>query len=365
MKRPGWTEPVDLVAVLRKRWDSGRYLAAYARGDHWEPIVLPVKGPTGEELLHRFEEVRKWAAAFEAGADRSFQIEYRTVGGRHVGSNRIPARVRVADFLSLCSLLGRSEEVRVVDRLLAMTRLRLPSLVGWAAAHPVVLLEHQDVWDQVLATVDWIAGRETRRIYVRQIDVEGVDTKFVERHQRLLSALLPPVLAGERVSPLETEFARRFGFLTKPLYTRLRILDPAVSPFPPGLTEVSVRTDELAGLDVAAVTVFVVENEVTYLALPPVPGAVAVFGGGFLVGRAGRPALVARPRDRLLGRYRHLRLRHPEPAAGLVAERPVDPHGPLDAPIAQGPLEHRGQPDPPAARPPHRRRAVALPGSDQ
>ena len=69
--------------------------------------MLPVKGPTGEELLHRFEEVRKWAAAFEAEADRSFQIEYRTVGGRHVGSNRIPARVRVADFLSLCSLLGR------------------------------------------------------------------------------------------------------------------------------------------------------------------------------------------------------------------------------------------------------------------
>ncbi len=70
-----------------------------------------------------------------------------------------------------------------------------------------------------------------------------------------------------------------------------------MSPFPPGLTEVSLRTDELAGLDVAAVTVFVVENEVTYLAFPPVPGAVAVFGGGFAsAGLAGLPWL----RDREL-----------------------------------------------------------------
>jgi hypothetical protein len=108
-----------------------------------------------------------------------------------------------------------------------------------------------------------------------------VDTKFVERQQKLLSDLLPLVLAPERVDPGEVEFARRFRFLSKPLYTRFRILDPDLSPFPAGITEVSVRTDELAGLDLGATTVFVVENEVTYLALPPIPRAVAVFGGGF------------------------------------------------------------------------------------
>jgi hypothetical protein len=243
--------------------------------------VLPVKGPNAEELLHRFEEVRKWAAAFEAEADRSFEVEYRTVGGRHVGANRIPARVRVRDLPSLCSVLGTAGEVRVLDQLMARTRSEMPSLAAWAVDHPLVMLEHQDVWFRVLATAGWIADRDTRRTYVRQIDVEGVDTKFVERHQKLLSELLPVVLSPERVDVSEVEFTRRFGFLNKPLYTRFRILDPSLSPFPPGISEVSLRTEELADIDTGAATVFVVENEVTYLALPPIPHGIAVFGSGF------------------------------------------------------------------------------------
>ena len=43
----------------------------------------------------------------------------------------------------------------------------------------------------------------------------------------------------------------------------------------------AVRTDELAGTVPAAATIFIVENEVTYLAFPPVPRAIVVFGSGF------------------------------------------------------------------------------------
>lgn len=292
MTRPGWTRAADLVAVLRRRWDSGRYLKAYARGEVWEPVVLPVKGPNADELLHRFEDVRKWVAGFEAEVDRSLAVEYRTVGGRHVGANRVPARVRVPDFASLSSIVGAAEEVRVLDQLVAWTRTEMPSLAAWAADHPLVLLEHRHVWSRLLATVEWIAGRDTRRTYLRQIDVEGVDTKFVERYQKLLSELLPVVLSPQRVDLSQMEFARRFQFLNKPLYTRLRILDPSLSPFPPGISEVSLRTDELAELDLGAATVLVVENEVTYLALPPIPRGVAVFGSGFAsAGLAGLPWL--------------------------------------------------------------------------
>lgn len=281
MTSKDWTRPADLVAVLRRRWDAGQYLKAYACGDDWEPVVLPVRGPSSEELLHRFEEVRQWAAAFEGGADRSLQILYRKVGGRHVGANRIPARVQVDDFASLCSLLGTAKQVAVLDRLMDMTRSAMPSLAAWAAHHPLVLLEHRDAWSRILATVGWIAGRDTRGTYIRQIDLEGVDTKFVERHQKLFSELLPLVLAPERVNLSEVEFARRFGFLSKPVYTRLRFLDPRLSPFPPAITEVSLRTDELADLKIAPTRLVVVENEVTYLALPATPEVIAVFGGGF------------------------------------------------------------------------------------
>jgi hypothetical protein len=278
-----WTAVADLVAVLRRRWETGVYLRAHARGEAWEPVVLPVKGPTADELLHRFEEVRKWVAEFESDSMGRLDLEYRTVGGRNFGANRIPARARLSSFEQLCSLLGTNVEVGALDQLLTLARRRGPELAAWAANHPLLVLEYRQAWEQVLATVDWIAVHGTKRMYVRQIDVEGVDTKFVERYQKLFSYLLPLVLPGDRMevpSP-GLEFARQFGFLARPLYTRFRILDSELSIFPPGITELTIRTDELAAHGIAAATVFIVENEVTYLAFPPVPRAIVVFGSGF------------------------------------------------------------------------------------
>jgi hypothetical protein len=154
--------------------------------------------------------------------------------------------------------------------------------------HPLEALSHEPSWQRVLATVEWIAASDTAGVYLRQIDVDGVDTKFIERHERLLSQLLPLVLPEAPGDGAATtrEFATRFGFLAKPSYTRFRLLDPAVpNPLPVGLTELTLRTDELARMDVGVSTVFVVENEVTYLAFPAVPRAIAVFGSGFASSR--------------------------------------------------------------------------------
>jgi hypothetical protein len=65
---------------------------------------------------------------------------------------------------------------------------------------------------------------------------------------------------------------------------RLRALgSPAPEVFGP-FSEVTVRVDELAAVPLDVARVLVVENETTYLALPPVPGAVAILGGGYAVG---------------------------------------------------------------------------------
>lgn len=287
-----WTDVGQLISTLQKRWNTGRYLRAYAAGDRWESITLPVKGPSAGDLLDLFDEARKWAADFERDAraggpgSERFSIGYRTLRGRNLGVNRIPARMRIDSFEQLCDLLDRTGEVRTLDGLLAQTRERIPSASAWVAGHPVVTLDYRDVWDQVLATVEWITAHESRGLYLRQIDVAGVDTKFVERHRRLLDELLTAVLPPDRIDPTgpRVDFTRRFGFLAKPGYTRFRLLGQNVAGFPSGITELTLRTVELAELaelmpDIT--TVFVVENEVTYLAFPEVANSIVVFGSGF------------------------------------------------------------------------------------
>lgn len=280
-----WTAVADLVPILRRRWDRGQYLRPYAAGEPFVPIVLAVKAPTAQGAVDDLEGAVAWANRFRrdshtpAGRPR-FMVEYRTIKGQGLGVNKVPARVRVETFEQLCSLLGTAEDVRVLDTIIEHTKAAVPALADWVIRKPGVALEHRAIWTDALGAVKWIAEHDTSRLYVRHLDVPGVDTKFVERHQQLLSQLLRAVLPTERVQPGVPTFARRYGFLAKPTYTRIRALSP-LPGFPRQVTEMHLRTDELAAIEVPVSTVFVVENEVTYLAFPTVPDAIVVFGEGF------------------------------------------------------------------------------------
>lgn len=282
---PAWTRPEQLVSVLRRRWDTGSYLRAYATKQPWQPVSLPVKGPAAEDLLDRLDDCRAWLARFERDAAR-WTVTYKEVRGRQLGTNRIPARATVDSFEQLCRILGTEADVKALDCLLDATHSAVPALEDWVCSHPMLALSNASSWEQALDTVQWIADHETSRTYLRQIDVDGVDTKFVEEHRKLLDQLLTVVLPIERIDdgPAATTFVRRFRFLDKPSYTRFRVLDPSIKAGSWGFSEMSLRSDELAQRDPGAATVFIVENEVTYLAFPPTPDAIVVFGSGFALG---------------------------------------------------------------------------------
>ena len=282
-----WTNVDDLITALRKRWATGRYLSNYAGNVPWTPIELPVKAPSASELLNQFDEAVRWAEGFQrrshtGGGVARFAVTYRTVKGKNLGANSVPARVRIDSFEQLCALIGTTRDVHILDVILMQAEAAVPELVPWVVAHPLSAIEHQSIWGDLLATVNWITTNSTEVLYLRQIDVEGLDTKFVDHHRKLLDELLTAVLPEDRIDSeySAADFARRFRFRPKPTYTRLRLLNPQPA-FPKGLSEMTLRTEELAALELIADTVFVVENEITYLAFPTVPNSILIFGSGF------------------------------------------------------------------------------------
>ncbi len=159
----------------------------------------------------------------------------------------------------------------------------------WVHANPLPALRHAAVWTQLLGVVAWVADHEGPPVYLRQVDVPRVDTKFLEAHRGLLSSMLEAVLPLERVNSgaPRGDLAARFGFRLRPDSVRLRTLDPRL-PLVGGFTELTARAEELRVPPAAARRVLVVENEITYLALPESPGTLALLGGGYGVTRLGR-----------------------------------------------------------------------------
>jgi hypothetical protein len=279
-----WTRPADVREALRKNW--GTLLAAYAVGLEWTPRDFPLRGPGPAEIGERLGEVQKWAGEWEQAADRGpLRVEYKKVGGRHIGANLIPGRAWVDGYPQAWALLGADAEIRTLAELTAQTRAACPRLLPWLTSHPIRVLALAADWAQLLTTVAWIDQHQTSGMYLRQVDVPGVDTKFIERHKGVLIDLLDQQLDADRIDPGTRDFESRFRFRRKPSYVRFRC--PAsrdgAGKHDNGFTELSVRADEFTVPLPGITRAYIIENEVTYLAFPLAPSAMAILGGGYAV----------------------------------------------------------------------------------
>lgn len=275
-----WTTPRDVHALLRKRWSSGTFLTRLASGEPWQPLSVLIRGPRAGELASRFEEVRGWVAQWEG--ESRLRVEHKQAGARTLGVNMIPARAWIDDQDALWVLLKTTEEVRTF-RALHDAAARSPQIAAWMAANPMKVLALAEAWPPIMATVRWIEEQARPGMYLRQIDVPGVDTKFVERHRGVLAALLDAHLDPIRINDdrPRSDFEGRYGFRKKPERVRFRFLDEVRLA---GFTELTVRAAELTARLAGVTTVYVIENEVSYLAFPSVAGGIAIFGGGYSVG---------------------------------------------------------------------------------
>jgi hypothetical protein len=67
--------------------------------------------------------------------------------------------------------------------------------LGRIARKPFVALDHPRDWSRILAVLDWFRDHPNSDFYLRQLDIEGVDTKFIESRNPLLAKLLAVVVA--------------------------------------------------------------------------------------------------------------------------------------------------------------------------
>lgn len=288
-----WSTPASVVDVVRRRWTSGVLLSSHARGEPFVPLSIPLRGPGAGEAATDLARVQQWAATLERGARRgggtAYSLERRSLGGRALGRNDVPSRAVVDSYDDAWRLLGVEADVRAFDEIRALTDATLPALTLWMCEHPLRALPHAVAWPGVLSAVSWISAQGGSRRYLREIDVPGVDTKFIEQHRAILAELLEVILPPHRIEGRHSrgrEFALRYGLAMPRPLLRLRV-GAGVLPFPSGLQELGVRPDELATVAVPPCRVLVVENEISYLSVPTPPGWLVIFGSGYTVATLG------------------------------------------------------------------------------
>ena len=149
----------------------------------------------------------------------------------------------------------------------------------------------------------WLQAHPRPGIYLRQVDMPGIHSKFIEAQRGVLAELLDlalPAAAIDTAASGATQFARRYGFRDKPLRVRFRLLDPAhcawvASGTDAGLSPLTQRCLRPARRRRCIARLHHRERD-QLPGLPAVPDSLVVFGAGygFDVLAAGRLAAATR-----------------------------------------------------------------------
>ncbi|MFY9261182.1 MAG: Wadjet anti-phage system protein JetD domain-containing protein [Gallionella sp.] len=277
-----WTTPADLRVQLQKSWDKGEWLRSLVTGQAIFPKKLSLKTPTSEEMTYDFAAVRAWVK--ELDALPHCRVVRREFKHRTLGNNAIPDEIWLDNPEQAGAWLGKKREVARFQNLLDAMAVQQPNLLNWLAKNPLKALALADDWQRLL---DFVAWRQTHLhpdIYLRQVDLPSIDTKWIEQHRGVLAVWLDATLPAEQIDPAATgakQFAARYGFRDKLEQVRFRVLDGAPWLFGCIVQDITLDAASFAQLNCPVSQVFIVENEITYLAFPPVKNSWVIFGAGY------------------------------------------------------------------------------------
>jgi hypothetical protein len=280
-----WTSPADLRAQVLRRWDKGELLAERVSPGPMFPLRLSLRGPASRDLSERFDAVRAWAAELQRGADAGYRLVMREVRHRVIGQNSLPEEAWLDTLDDALRLLGKSRETRAFDSLLTITAQQQPALLPWLQRHPLRALQLAEQWPPLLALAAWLQAHPRPGVYLRQVDLPGIHTKFIEAHRGVLTELLDLVLPADAIDPAAggtAQFARRYGFRDKPLRVRFRWLCAQPAGWMCGGDgDYTVSQTAFTQMAPAVRRVFITENEINFLSFPPVADSLVIFGAGY------------------------------------------------------------------------------------
>lgn len=269
-----WTRVEGIRDAVRRRWSDGTLPRAFALGEQFPVVDMPLRHPSSADLGEHFDQARRWVDAVVRGSQdgQAYDLRHERIGGRVTGVTGVPARAIVSSFDQAWRVLGTADEAQAFRRVVeASTADAAPRT--WALAHPAAAIALADDWHVMLSAYRWLDAHRGSGRYLRQITAPLVDTKFIERHRAPLGEMLG-------VAASSSGFVRGLGLAARPQTVRLRF-EPGAFGFPSALSEASVRLDELRTLRLRPSRALIVENEITYLSVPVPVGGVVLWGKGY------------------------------------------------------------------------------------
>lgn len=278
---PKLLSPEDARAWLRRRY-RGQHRTWLSGGGAW-PLGVPLGEPSERSAADDVSAIREWVDAWTRWSDGG-EVQWLQRQWPRLGTQRLPSRLVFASAAEVASVIGEGPRFdRAVRR-----RARLAQ--AWSVLGASVLVQRHfdaladytdDDFERLFAAIAWLDQNRATGSYLRQLPIEGLDTKWCDAARRVV---ISDLLLAMRGLDQAGDFYELCGLSRAPRRLRVRLLCPSLRRAVGGLRDIEAPVDEIAGLPIQPACTLIVENLETGIALPDLPGCTAFMKLGNGVG---------------------------------------------------------------------------------
>lgn len=285
--------PEALLARVRTAWVRNRH--AWLAGQGRWPLEFPVGTPTQAEVAANWSGfdawLRRWREHRGAGL-----VKYIDRNWSKLGQQQVPRCLSFETPEAVAETLGEAEHWgRVRRRHEQWIGQFQPAGMGQveeagqnegssfakvlARSFDLLAYLDEDDFARLTDVLAWLLANPASGLYLRQLPIAGVDTKWIDPYR---SALADWLAALRRIDSAPG-FHAVAGLRPSPDRIRMRLLDPALRSAVGGLEDIASPLPAVAALPVQPNRIFIVENLATGLAFSDIPGAVVFMARGYAV----------------------------------------------------------------------------------
>ena len=243
-------------------------------GDGDWPMAIALGMPTEKLAAEEPAQVRAWADQWARWSGPG-QVSWQERLWGRLGSQRLPASLLLDGPGEVAALIDQSARWETALQRYRRMTVRWPALAqGNALANRFDVLADYDQqdFDRLHALLEWADCNHAAGLSLRQLPIEGLHTKWLERRSVLVASLLRVI----RAAPAESDLFGLLGVRRPPHRVRIRLLCDRLRQQAGGLADLEAPLSELASLPIEPRAVIVVENLETGLALQPRDGVVCI-----------------------------------------------------------------------------------------
>jgi len=270
----------DIDKKIKRYYKTGDIFRNFIAQTDIFPIIVKLQTIRQKDIQDNFTTISRDIQKIK---NKNFNIIYKQFNFRSIGVQLLPYEIKIENLDDYLRLTKKENEYEKFVNLYKKIVKLYPTLKNLILKKPFIVLDYQNEWDNFCTIIDFFLKNKNPNIYIREISLNGVDTKYIERYKKILDILLSDILQIEPLGSIaDFAFEKKYSLKYILPQIRFRVLDDNLKIL--NLSDMTLNIDEFKDLKLECKKVFIVENKITTLSFPKVKESIVIFGSGYKVG---------------------------------------------------------------------------------